>query len=101
MKWNFLCQITAASRTPEYGATTPRSPFCLSSVLNWICWTLPREKFLGTPLAGIMAFYRAMYFVATFPIAYSRGVQEISVSCAVQDVRARICCQSSSHLQIS
>ena len=31
MKWNFLYQITAASRTPDYGATDPRSPFCLSS----------------------------------------------------------------------
>ena len=41
MKWNFLYQITAASRTPDYGATAPRSPFSLSSVLNWICWTPP------------------------------------------------------------
>jgi hypothetical protein len=50
MKWNFLYQITAASRTPEYWAAVPRSPFSLSSVLNWICWTPPRKKFLGTPL---------------------------------------------------
>ena len=42
MKWNFLYQITAASRTSEYGATAPRSPFSLSSVLNWICWTPPK-----------------------------------------------------------
>ena len=31
MKWNFLYQITAASRTPELGATTPSSLFSLSS----------------------------------------------------------------------
>jgi len=31
MKWDFLYQITAASRTPDYGATAPRSPFSLSS----------------------------------------------------------------------
>jgi hypothetical protein len=31
MKWNFLYQITAASRTPDYGAAAPRSPFSLSS----------------------------------------------------------------------
>jgi len=43
MKWNFLYQITAASRTPDYGATASRSPFSLSSVLNWICWTRPKE----------------------------------------------------------
>jgi len=41
MKWNFLYQITAASRIPDWGATDPRSPFSLSSVLNWICWTPP------------------------------------------------------------
>jgi len=51
MKLNFLYQITAASRTPDWGATAPRSPFSLSSVLKWICWTPPpRTKFLGTPL---------------------------------------------------
>ena len=31
------------------GVTIPRSPFSLSSVLNWICWT-SLKKFLGTPL---------------------------------------------------
>ena len=44
MKWNFLYQITAASRTPDWGATAPRSPFSLSSVPNWICWTPPPPK---------------------------------------------------------
>ena len=39
----FLYQITAASRTPDYGTTAPRSPFYLSSVLNWICWTPPNK----------------------------------------------------------
>ena len=34
MKWNFLYQITAA----------PRSPFSLSSVLNWICWNPPEKN---------------------------------------------------------
>ena len=37
MKWNFLYQITAASRTP----------FSLSSVLKWICWTPPPNKIPG------------------------------------------------------
>ena len=31
MKLNFLYQITAASRTTDYGATAPRSPFSLFS----------------------------------------------------------------------
>ena len=47
MKWNFLYQITAASRTPDSGATAPISPFSLSSVLNWICWTPPSNKIPG------------------------------------------------------
>jgi hypothetical protein len=38
------------SGTPDYGATTPRFPFSLLSVLNWICWTPHPEKFLGMPL---------------------------------------------------
>jgi hypothetical protein len=35
--------------TPDWGATGPRSLFSLPSV-NWICWTPPTKKFLGTPL---------------------------------------------------
>ena len=32
------------------GLPPPRSPFSLSPVLNWICWTPTQTKFLGTPL---------------------------------------------------
>ena len=39
-----LYRNTAASRTPDYVATAPRSPFSLSSVLNRICWTPPPEQ---------------------------------------------------------
>jgi len=51
-KWNFSYQITpACSRTPDYGATAPRSPFSvLCPQLNLLNPTLPRTKFLGTPL---------------------------------------------------
>ena len=41
MKWNFLYQTTAAPEPLTRGATAPRSPFSLSSVLNWICWNPP------------------------------------------------------------
>ena len=44
MKWNFFYQITAVSRTSDQGATAPRSPFSLSSVLIWICWTPPQQN---------------------------------------------------------
>jgi len=36
-----MYQITAASRTPDWEVTAPRSPF---SVLNWICLAPPPEQ---------------------------------------------------------
>jgi hypothetical protein len=45
-----------------------------------------------------MAFYGALSFVAMFTVVPE--VRENFVSCAVQVVRARICCHSRSHLQI-
>ena len=47
----FLVPITAASRTPDQGATAPQIP-----VLSVLCLQLnllnppPKKKFLGTPL---------------------------------------------------
>jgi hypothetical protein len=35
---SLICKL---SGTCYKGATAPRSPFCLPSVLNWICWTPP------------------------------------------------------------
>ena len=49
MKWNFLCQITAASRTPDYGATALKFPFPLSST-QFVEPPSPRTNFLGTPM---------------------------------------------------
>ena len=37
----FLAPNYSCLQNPWLGATTPRSPFSLSSVLNWICWTPP------------------------------------------------------------
>ena len=49
------------------GLPSPRSPFSLSSVLNWICWTPPRTKFLGMPPQEMRlkewAFYNAPFLV--------------------------------------
>ena len=41
MKWNFLYQITAASRTPDWGATAPKIP-----VLSVVC---PQLNLLNPP----------------------------------------------------
>jgi len=46
MKWNFLYQITAASRTPDWGATAHRSPFSLSST-EFVEPPLPPTKIPG------------------------------------------------------
>jgi len=47
----FLVPNYSCLQNPWLGATAPRSPLSLSSVLSWICWTPPpAEKILGTPL---------------------------------------------------
>jgi hypothetical protein len=54
MKWNFLYQITAASRTPDYGATAPRSPFCPQmNLLN-----PPLNKIPGYATGRLSKWYR-------------------------------------------
>ena len=37
----FLVLNYSCLQIPWPGGTAPRSPFSLSSVLSWICWTLP------------------------------------------------------------
>ena len=57
MKLNFLYPITAASRTPDYGATAPQIP-----VLSVLCHQLnllkppTPTKFLGTLLIMVSSF---------------------------------------------
>jgi len=49
----FLVPNYGCHQNPWLRGYTPRSPFSLSSVLKWICWTPPtphRKKFLSTPL---------------------------------------------------
>ena len=51
MKWNFLYQITAASRTPDYGATPPDPhSLCSLSSTEFVEPPPPKKNFLGTPL---------------------------------------------------
>jgi hypothetical protein len=38
--FSFICKLC---ETPDWGATAPRSPFSMPSVLNWICWTPPEK----------------------------------------------------------
>jgi hypothetical protein len=49
MKWNFLYQIQLPPEPLTRGLPPPPDPRSLRPVLNWICWTPPRTKFLGTP----------------------------------------------------
>ena len=65
-------------QNPRLGATAPRSPFSLSSVLNWICWTPPPTKFLGTPLEGTVAYLKPS------PAPRPRGLQK--------HINTQICC---------
>ena len=50
IKWNFLWQITAASRTPDYELPPP-DPRSLCPLSSAEFVEHPRTKFLGTPLA--------------------------------------------------
>ena len=50
----FLVPNYSCLQNPWIGGYAPRSPFSLSSVLNWICWPPPRKEFLGTPLVSSM-----------------------------------------------
>ena len=40
----FLVPNYSCLQNPWLGGYRPRSPFSLSSVLNWICWTPPAEQ---------------------------------------------------------
>ena len=51
----FLVPNYSCLQNPWLGGYAPRSPFSLSSVLNWICWTPPPKKILGTPLLSTLA----------------------------------------------
>ena len=46
----FLVPNYSCLKNPWLGGYRPQIP--VLSVLNWICWTPPRTKFLGTPLVG-------------------------------------------------
>jgi hypothetical protein len=38
---SFICKL---SGTPDQGATAPRCPFSLPSIIKWICWTPPKKN---------------------------------------------------------
>ena len=47
----FLVSNYSCLQNPWLGGYRPQIP--VLSVLNWICWTPPRKKFLGTPLMPV------------------------------------------------
>jgi len=78
MKWTFLYQITAASRTPDWGGFRPQIP-----VLSDLCPQLnllnppPRTKFLGTPLP-----------LATIAVVSSNPISALDRPWCFQEVQA-------------
>ena len=62
MKWNFLYQITAASRTPNKVATAPRSR-SLCPQLNLLNPPPPPNKITGYPTAFINPFFLFVCFI--------------------------------------
>jgi len=55
MKWNFLYQITAASRTLDWGVGGYRPQIPVLSVLNWICWAPSPNKIPGYATAWALS----------------------------------------------
>jgi hypothetical protein len=59
---SLICKL---SRTPDYGATAPRSRFSLPSVLSWICWThLHHPKCLVTTQLIYKVLVYKLWFVS-------------------------------------
>ena len=56
----FLVPNYTCLQNPWIRGYRPQIPSSLSSVLNWICWTPPRKKFLGTPLLNLTTKGRCM-----------------------------------------
>ena len=57
----FLVPNYSCLQNSWLGATAPRSPFSLSSVLNWICWP-PRNKIPGYDSAYTCGIFSEKFF---------------------------------------
>ena len=75
----FLVPNYSCLQNPWLGGYRPQIP--VVSVLNWICWTPPRKKFLGTPLLHII--------INVTMISYCRP--KTSEHCAMTNRRSSIC----------
>ena len=60
-KWNFFVPNYSGLQNPWLGGYRPQIP--ILSVPNWICWTPPRKKFLGTPLNNRSLKVSSTHFV--------------------------------------
>ena len=70
----FLVPNYSCFQNPWLGATAHRSPFSLSSVLNWICWTPPPNKILG------YATGLRMLCLVGLTSGFSYGLRNLSVT---------------------
>jgi hypothetical protein len=98
----FLVPNYSCLQNSWLGATAPRSPFSLSSVLNWICWTphtkkIPglnppfRKEFLGTPLFQAKLCRRAKtHFSVQNIFSENRTVYEITFKIIVHPDRLQM-----------
>jgi hypothetical protein len=87
---SFIYKLSGA---PGLGATVPRSPFCLPSILNWICCPPPqRKKSLGTPLAMMFGLFwptgrssGGLYWIFTVNLTVPHKMRDFLASWAGAD----------------
>ena len=88
----FLVPNYSCLQNPWLGSYRPKIP--VLSVLSWICWTLPRRKFLGTPLHRVSPLARSR----TNPFRPSFAQEaDVLTNCNQFSHEAQSHCQSQCH----
>jgi hypothetical protein len=74
---SLICKL---SGTPVYGATAPRSPFCLPSIHNWIFFTNKISSFIQhVPLHGNTARFKIAYVLIVLLKFYLLNYERINL----------------------
>ena len=72
----FIVPKYGCLQNPWIGGYAPRSPFSLSSALNWICWTPPPKKIPGYATADTHSEY---VILIAFPRQFLRERASMSL----------------------
>ena len=92
----FLVPNYSCLQNPWLGAAIPRSPFSLSSILNWICWTLPpQNKIPGyTTVVYWNNYCKTMKYLSCHLLEYRALARAIRCFCPGDSPVSSICVSS-------